>query len=44
LRRSIHVLAKAADILQPKHGVPKQFLFFLLIDLVRPLSKWTAHV
>ena len=36
LRRSIRILAKAVDILQPKHGVPRQFLIFLLIDLLRP--------
>jgi hypothetical protein len=43
LRRSIRILAKAADILQPNHGVPRQFLFFLLIGLLRPLSN-VAHV
>ena len=43
LRRSIRILAKAADILQLNHVVPRQFLFFLLIGLLRPLSN-VAHV
>ena len=33
LRRSIRILAKAIDILQANHGVPRQFLLFLLIGL-----------